>query len=102
MEHSLNLFSQCRDRVMLDCRANLKVDEVEEDADEVSFSHTVSYEIKYPSLSIGLLQDDTDGQVASLCRDCPGASRVSTLTSVPSYRTARFVYFLVNLVNWFE
>jgi len=59
---------KCRDRVLLDCSANLKVDEVEEDHDD---------------------EDDTDGQVASLCRDCPGASRVSTLTSVPSYRTAR-------------
>ena len=29
---------KCRDRVLLDCRANLKVDEVEEDPDvEVSF-----------------------------------------------------------------
>jgi len=59
---------KCRDRVLLDCSANLKVDEVEEDPDD---------------------EDDTDGQVASLCQDCPGASRVSTLTSVPSYRTAR-------------
>jgi len=62
---------KCRDKVLLDCRANLKVDEMEEPAEEV------------------VSQDDTDGQVASLCRDCPGASRVSTLTSAPSYRTAR-------------
>merc|ERR1712013_487928 len=62
---------KCRDKVLLDCRANLKVDEIEEPAEEV------------------VSQDDTDGQVASLCRDCPGASRVSTLTSAPSYRTAR-------------
>ena len=33
-----NCFFKCRDRVLLDCRANLKVDEVEEDPDvEVSF-----------------------------------------------------------------
>ena len=32
------VFFKCRDRVLLDCRANLKVDEVEEDPDvEVSF-----------------------------------------------------------------
>ena len=31
-------FVKCRDRVLLDCSANLKVDEVEEDPDdEVSF-----------------------------------------------------------------
>ena len=40
MEHRLNLFSQCRDRVLLDCRADMKVDEVEEDADEVNFSRS--------------------------------------------------------------
>jgi len=56
---------KCRERVMLDCSANMG----QEDAD--------------------LSEDDTDGQVASLCRDGPGVSRVSTLSSFPTYRTAR-------------
>ena len=54
MEHILKPFLQCRDRVLLDCSANLKVDEVDKDPDEVSFSNSsASYEdIDYYSLSL--------------------------------------------------
>lgn len=56
---------KCRDRVLLDCSANLRQD------------------------SSDLSEDDTDGQVQSLCRDGPDVSRVSSFSSFPSYRTAR-------------
>jgi len=56
---------KCRDRVLLDCSANLKQDNCDLD------------------------EDDTDGQVQSICRDAPDVSRVSSLSSFPSYNTAR-------------
>lgn len=55
---------KCRDRVRLDCSPN-----IHQEAENS--------------------EDDTDGQVQSLCRDGPTPSRVSTLSSFPTYRTAR-------------
>ena len=45
--------------------------------------------VHYRAVQCSVVQDDTDGQVASLCRDEPGVSRVESLLSFPSYRTAR-------------
>jgi len=56
---------KCRDRVLLDCSANLSQE-----------GHDLS-------------EDDTDGQIHSLCRDGPCVSRVSTFSSFPTYQTAR-------------
>ena len=70
------------------------MDEIEEPAEEVRLQNGQKLSTEDFQLLQVVSQDDTDGQVASLCRDCPGASRVSTLTSAPSYRTARLILVL--------
>ena len=78
------------------------MDEIEEPAEEVrlnKISQSITFtKTQFEDLQLlqVVSQDDTDGQVASLCRDCPGASRVSTLTSAPSYRTARSALLVLN------
>jgi len=65
---------KCRERVFLDCSASPERKALEE-ADDLS-------EVE---------DDDTDGQIQSLCRDEPGVSRVSStdLICFPSFKTAR-------------
>ena len=41
-EAKANFFFKCRDRVLLDCSANLKVDEVEEDPDDEVKGHLLT------------------------------------------------------------
>ena len=74
---------------------------MEEPAEEVRLQNGQKLSTEDFQLLQVVSQDDTDGQVASLCRDCPGASRVSTLTSAPSYRTARLIPVRIDcLVGW--